>query len=211
MDFFKFLFSKTFLKNLMAALVLVVIIFFGLKLYLDNYTHHNEYHLVPDLTNKTYEEAKQILTDRKMKLVVIDTVEYNPKYKKYAILDQNPHKNDQVKVGRKIYVKVNNAAYPKVSFPEIINKSKRQAISLLKASGLKVGKISTKPYFAEVVLAAMHQKDTLKSGDKIEKNSRVNLIIGDGKRDVDSQIDSLSTNQTPDVNIQKTLNNVIGN
>ncbi len=215
MDFFKFLISKTFLKNLIAAVVLVVIMVFGLKLYLANYTHHNEYHLVPDLTNKSYEEAKKILEDRQMNIVIIDTVDYNPKYKKYAIIEQNPKKDDQVKVGRKIYVKINNNAFAKISFPAIIGKSKRQAISLLKASGLKLGKVTTKPYFAEIVLSATHQKDTLKTGFKIPKNSVINIVVGDGKRSVESSDDqnneSSSDNSQTDANLQNTLNDVLGN
>jgi len=215
MNFLKFLISKTFLKNLIIAIVLLVIIVLGLKLYLSNYTHHNDYHMVPDLTNKSFEKAKKILHDRQMNIVIIDTVDYNPKYKKYAIVEQNPQKNDNVKVGRKIYVKINNNAYTKISFPPIIGKSKRQAVNLLKASDLKVGKITTRPYFAEIVLAATHLKDSLKTGFKIAKKSTINLIIGDGKRSVDgnNQDDSNTGNDTqkPDASIQKTLNDVLGN
>ena len=214
MNFFKFLISKTLLKNLIAAIILLFLIIFGLKIYLNRYTHHNEYHLVPDLTNKSYEAAKKILKDRQMEIVIIDTVDYNPKYDKYAIVEQNPHKDDQVKVGRKIYVKINNNAYSKVSFPAIVGKSKRQALSLIKAAGLKVGKISYKPYFAEIILKAIHQKDSLKTGFKIPKNSVINLIIGDGKRSVEDDFKADSPkNKTekPSADIQKTLDNVLGN
>ena len=215
MDFLKFLMSKTFLKNLIAAIILLVLIVFGLKIYFNSYTNHNDYHLVPDLSNKSYEQAKKILEDRQMQIVVIDTVDYNPKFKKYAIVEQNPRKDDKVKVGRKIYVKINNNAYAKISFPEIIGKSRRQALSLIKASGSRVGKITTQPYFAEIVLKAIHQKDTLKNGSKIPKNSVINLIIGDGKRAVDEgnqQNESESSDtQKPDADIQKTLDDVLGN
>ncbi len=215
MDFFKFLFSKIFFKNLIAAIIILVVIIFALNLYLDSYTHHNEYHLVPDLTNKSYEEAKKILEKRKMKIVIIDTVDYNPKFKKFAIVEQNPRNNDKVKVGRKIYVKLNNNKYALVSFPDIIGKSRRQALSLIKSSGLKVGKITTRPYFAEIVLKAYLKRDTLKHGSKVPKNSVINLIIGDGKRAVEEEENNgqkdTGESQQPDENIQKTINNVIGN
>jgi len=212
MDFFKFLISKTFLKNFVLAVFIVIVLIFGLKFYLKLYTHHNEYHIVPQLTGKSYEEAKKILQERKMNIEIIDTVDYNPKYPKYAIIEQNPHKDDKVKVGRKIYVKINSNAYADVSLPEIIGKTKRQAVSLLKASGLQPGKITTKPYFAEVVLYAIHQNDTLKNGSKIPKTSKVDLIIGDGKRPVDETEDSEdeNINNKPDKNIQNVLDNVIG-
>jgi len=212
MDFFKFLFSKTFLKNILAAIVLLVLIVFGLKLYLNKYTRHNEYHLVPDLTNKSFEQAQKIVKDRQMNIVIIDTMEYNPKYKKYAIVEQNPHKNDKVKVGRKIYVKINNNAYSSVRFPPVLGKSKRQALALLKASGFQPGKISTRPYFAEIVLAATYKKDTLKTGAKLPKHSVINLVIGDGKRNADNADDQTNAaTPKPDSNIQKTIDDVLGN
>jgi len=210
MDFFKFLISKTFLKNFLAAIILTVAIVFGLKLYLGVYTHHNEYHIVPDLQKKSYEEAQKILENRKMNLVVIDTVDYNPKYPKYSIVEQNPKKNDKVKVGRKIYVKINSDAYANVSLPNIFNKTERQAKTLLRASGLKVGKITTRPYFAEVVLHALHQKDTLKNGDKIPKTSSIDLIIGDGKRAINDG-NNEEKEENVDEKIKNTLDNVIGN
>ncbi len=198
----------------MAAIILLVFIVSGLNLYLDSYTHHNEYHLVPDLTDKSYEEAKKILEARKMNIKIIDTVDYNPAFKKFAIVEQNPKKDDKVKVGRKIYVKLNSDKYALVSFPGIIGKSKRQALSLIKASGLKVGKITTQPYFAEIVLKAYYNHDTLKHGSKVPKNSVIDLIIGDGKRGVDEN-EGNGQNDTgeiiPDADIQKTVNDVIGN
>lgn len=221
MDFFKFLISKTLLINIIAAIILLVLIVLGLNLYLNSYTNHNEYHLVPDLTNKSFEKAKKILESRKMQIEIIDTVDYNPKFKKYAVVEQNPKKGDKVKVGRKIYVKLNNNKYAKISLPHIIGKSRRQALSLIKASGLKVGEITTQPYFAEIVLKAYHNQDTLENGDKIPKNSVIDLVIGDGKRAVDedenNNEEEIENNnddsplQQPDADIQKTINDVIGN
>ena len=212
MDFIKFLISKSFLKNALVAIVLLLVMVFGLKIYLGSYTNHGEYHLVPDLQKKSFDEAKKILTERKMNIVVIDTMEYNPKYPAFSIVEQNPHKNDKVKVGRKIYVKLNSGKYAKVSLPDIFGKTKRQALTLLKSSGFVPGKISTKPYFAEIVLYAMHQNDTLKKTSKIPKTATIDLIIGDGNRPVPSgdEEEGEDTGKV-DKNIQNTLDNVLGN
>jgi len=213
MNFIKFLISKAFLKNLLAAIILTIVIVLGFKLYLNFYTHHNEYHIVPDLHKKSFSEAKKILEGRKMHIQIIDTIAYNPNYPKYSIVEQDPHKNDKVKVGRKIYVKINNNAYENITIPNVLGKTKRQAKSLLSSSGFNIGKITTRPYFAEVVLYAICQKDTLKSGSKLPKTSTIDLIIGDGNRPIDSE--GTPQNETGDEkldkNIQNTLNNVIGN
>ena len=194
----------------MAAIVLTAIVIIGLKLILNSYTNHNEYHLVPDLQNKSIEEAGKILKNRKMNLVVIDTVDYNPKFPKYSIIEQNPRKNDKVKVGRKIYVKINSDAYANVTLPKIIGKTQRQALTLLRSSGFKIGTISSRPYFAEIVLYALYNKDTIKGGAKIPKTSLIDLIIGDGKRSIDGGTSNKNVINI-DNEIQNNINNVIGN
>ncbi len=211
MDFFRFLISKTFFKNLLAAILLTVLLVFGLQFYLDSYTNHDDYHLVPELKGKKIEEATGILKERGMNLVVIDTVDYNPDYPKYSIIEQDPRKGDKVKLGRKIYVKINSGGYSKVPFPKILGKTERQAKTILKTTGFKVGKITKRPYFAEVVLAAMHKKDTLKAGMPVPKNTTVNLIVGDGKTSVESTSGNDEEPTSNDNNVEEILNNVLGN
>ncbi len=217
MDFFKFLISKTFLKNLIAAIILTFLLVFALKLYLNSYTNHNDYHLVPELKGKSIEQANKILKDRKMKMVIIDTLEYNPDYPKFSVVEQEPRKGDKVKLGRKIYVKINNGAYSNISFPNILGKTERQAKTLLKTSGLRIGKITKRPYFAEIVLKAIHQKDTLKAGMPIPKTSKIDLIIGDGKTSVEGSNNDESSNNgnegeaEKDKQVEKVLNDVLGN
>ncbi len=217
MDFFKFLISKTFLKNLIAAIILTFLLVFALKLYLNSYTNHNDYHLVPELKGKSIEQANKILKDRKMKMVIIDTLEYNPEYPKFSVVEQEPRKGDKVKLGRKIYVKINNGAYSNISFPNILGKTERQAKTLLKTSGLRIGKITKRPYFAEIVLKAICQKDTLKAGMPIPKTSKIDLIIGDGKTSVEGSNNDESSNNgnegeaEKDKQVEKVLNDVLGN
>ena len=217
MDFFKFLISKTFLKNLIAAIILTFLLVFALKLYLNSYTNHNDYHLVPELKGKSIEQANKILKDRKMKMVIIDTLEYNPDYPKFSVVEQEPRKGDKVKLERKIYVKINNGAYSNISFPNILGKTERQAKTLLKTSGLRIGKITKRPYFAEIVLKAIHQKDTLKAGMPIPKTSKIDLIIGDGKTSVEGSNNDESSNNgnegeaEKDKQVEKVLNDVLGN
>ncbi len=213
MDFFKFLISKTFLKNLIAAIILTIVIIFGLDFYLDSYTNHNDYHLVPELKGKKVEEVEKILKDRKMQLIIIDTLEYNPDYPKFSVVEQDPRRGDKVKIGRKIYVKINSGKYSNIKFPNILGKTERQAKTILITTGFRIGKVTKRPYFAEVVLKAIHKKDTLKAGMLVPKNSKINLVVGDGKTSIDSGNDN-SDNQednNTDNQVEKVLNDVLGN
>ncbi len=210
MSIVKFLSSKTFLKNILAAIVLMVIFVFLFKIFLGYYTNHNEYHLVPELRKKTFEQAQQIIKEREMNIEIIDTLAYNPDYPKFSIVEQNPRVGDKVKIGRKIYVKINRGSYSNIALPNIFGKTKRQASSLLRASGFGIGKIIRRPYFAEIVLGAKFRNQKLKSGMKLPKTSKIDLIIGDGNARAEDGSNAGHNEKEVNQDIKKTLNNVIG-
>jgi beta-lactam-binding protein with PASTA domain len=179
--FFLYLFSKQFWKNLLLMLFLSVLMVGGLYIWLMRYTRHGESVTVPDFYGLRYKKAQALAKRHKMQLVIIDTLNYDPDLPAYAIREQIPRAGDAVKTGRKIYVKINAPHYHKVEIPKLRGITVRQAKSTLQAMGLKVGKITTKPYFAEVVLEVLHNGDTLRRGDRLPQYSVVDLVVGSGK------------------------------
>jgi len=184
--FFLYLFSKQFWKNLFIMAVLSILIVGGLYIWLLRYTRHGESVTVPDFYGLRYKKARALAKKHHMELVIIDTLNYDPDLPAYAIREQMPRAGDAVKTGRKIYVKVNAAHYRTVEIPKLRGITLRQAKSTLEAMGLKVGKITTKPYFAEVVLDVLHDGDTLRRGDKLPQNSVVELVVGSGKEEFEA-------------------------
>lgn len=53
MTFLKFLFTKTFLQQLIIAVIAIVVISFGALMWLDRSTNHNQKISVPDLAKMT--------------------------------------------------------------------------------------------------------------------------------------------------------------
>ena len=162
-------------------LVLSILLLGGLYFWLLRYTRHGQSLPVPDFYGLKIDKARKLARQHHVKIVIIDTLDYDPDLPKYAIREQMPLAGDKVKKGRKIYVKVNAARYREVTIPKLRGITTRQAKSTLQAMGLKVGKVVEKPYFAEVVLDIIHGKDTLRMGDKLPKNSVVTLVVGSGK------------------------------
>ncbi len=186
MKLLKFIFSKTFWKNIVLMLVLAVLIVIGVYFYLNAYTRHGEKISVPDLYGLKVDKAKALLEQNRMELVIVDTLNYDPDLPKFAVREQNPKAGSGVKTGRKIYVKLNSGRYRSVSLPRLRGLTLRQAKSTLMAMDIKVGKVTERPYFAEVVLEVIKGKDTLHSGDKIPVKSVVNLIVGSGEQDFEA-------------------------
>lgn len=177
-----FLTSKVFFKQLAIALVIVVVVIFGLLQYLSYATNHGEEIPVPDLRKLTLEKAEEALDAVDLEYVVLDTVDFRAEYPPYTIVEQDPLPKVNVKDGRKVYVKINSKGFAAVSLPDIIQKTYRAAIPSLKSAGLEEGKKTYKPYLAkDVVLEVWVNGKKLKAGDKVMKSSKVDLVLGDGK------------------------------
>ena len=182
MSLIKFLISKTFFKNLAIAIVLLGGLVFGLIKWLDSTTNHKEFREVPNLIGKSLETAKLQLDERDLEFVIQDYTDYNPKFPKDAVLEQEPAPNIQVKEGRKIYLTLNPASYKSITVPVLTNLTKRQAEGNLKSLGFRIGEIEYKPHFAkDAVLELKHNGKKLEKRDQLPYTSVIDLVLGDGE------------------------------
>ena len=72
-EFFSFKKNRFFWLNLIAMIVVIIGVCWGTLLWLDSYTHHGEAYMVPNVKNKTLNEAQQALSNQKLKGLVIDS------------------------------------------------------------------------------------------------------------------------------------------
>ena len=61
-------------RNLLAALVVVVLLIVGAIIFLNVVTKHNQELIVPDLSNLTVEEARAVAEQEQMRIDVTDSV-----------------------------------------------------------------------------------------------------------------------------------------
>jgi eukaryotic-like serine/threonine-protein kinase len=182
MGLLKFIFSKTFLKQIGFALVVFLIIIFSLIKWMNGTTNHDVFTEVPNLEGKKLAITKSLLEERNLGLGDLEYKDYNPKFPKEAIVEQNPKAGSKVKIGRKVYLSINKSEYRKVRIPNLKNKTKRQAVSTLKAYDFKIGNISYKPHFAkDAVLDLMYRGKKINKDDTLPYTSIIDLVLGDGK------------------------------
>lgn len=198
MKIVQFLKSGTFFKHLFLALLILATIIFLIINLLGFRTRHGEKIEVPSLTKIKLENAEEKLSDLGLEISILDTIDYNTEFPPYSIVEQEPHAGEFVKDGRTIYVKINAGGYELITLPDLEEKTYRQIQATLRALGLKEGEIEYVPNLAkDLVLGAKCNGKVLKKGDKILKNSSIDLQLGDGKRafeesDLEPEIDSLN-------------------
>ncbi|MEY4835974.1 MAG: hypothetical protein RI980_2089 [Bacteroidota bacterium] len=193
----KFLTSSTFFKNLFFAVVIVILFLVAFVKFLDFSTNHGEEIKVPNLSKMKLEIAEEKLDEEGLEVFLLDTVEFRPEFPPYSIVEQDPIAGSKVKDGRKIYVKLNAGGYAMVTFPDLKNKTFRQATNALRALGLVEGELKYVPDLAkDIVLEVSYNGKPVKAGDKLMKNSKIDFVLGDGK-DVftDEDLDSIPNNE----------------
>lgn len=196
MSLVAFLKSKTFLKQLVIAVVILFALTFLLMQWLSFRTHHGEEIEVPDLTKLTLTQAKAKLEELDLDYHINDTVSFLKDFPPYSIVEQDPTPFSKVKQNRKVYLKINASGYEEVEIPNIENLTYRQVLPTLLSLGFEEGKISYKPYFAEdVVLEIQHKGKTLKAGDKLKRSSKIDFVLGDGKVPFNEEIPQEATTE----------------
>ncbi|KKN78755.1 hypothetical protein LCGC14_0346780 [marine sediment metagenome] len=180
-NFFNFLKSKTFLIQLgLALLVLIIVIFVTLR-YLNSTTNHGEFVEVPDFSKKSVMDMRKSIEEAGLRYEVLDSANYNPDYPRFSIIEQNPSAGSKVKENRKIYFTVNPSGYKKVTVPKIIQVTKRNASSMLKAVGLDVQRVTYVDELGkDMVYQIKFKGKYIKPGDKLPKTSKIELICGNG-------------------------------
>ncbi|SFZ90992.1 PASTA domain-containing protein [Flaviramulus basaltis] len=184
MSIIKFLTSKTFLKQILLAVVALVVLCFILLKWLNVTTNHGDFETVPDLKGKSISVAQVELEDNNLVMQVQDSANYNPDYPKFSVIEQEPLAGAKVKEDRKIYITLNPSGYRKIKIPDgLIDKTFRQVKPTLEAIGFKVGKITYVDNIGkDMVLKLTNKGTTIKSGDKLPKTSVIDLVLGNGNR-----------------------------
>ena len=182
MDFFRFIFSRKFLKHLVSAILIFIVLIWGVFLFLRFYTKHGQYLTVPGMTGLTIEQARGNADFGNFELVVIDSV-YDPSHPRGTILHQDPPPGSEVKKNRTIYLSVVTYVPEKTSMPDLRFLTFRQAISILQSCGLKTGKINyIRTFDEDAVQQQFFNGDIIEPGTKIDKGSSIDLTLGMGSK-----------------------------
>ena len=179
-EFFKKLTAPMVWGNLLAMLVVVVLLCFGLKWWLSSYTHHGEGIQVPDLYGTPQKEAFEKLDAMGLLLVVNDS-SYFETMPAGAIVSQSPNAGQHVKSGRVIYVTINSLTMPCERIPDLIdNCSYREAEARLKSLGFILLTPKLIDGEKDWVYGIQYRGRNLVAGDDVPRESELTLVIGNG-------------------------------
>ena len=180
-NFLKFLTSREFLIQLGLAVVVSVLLVLAVLQWLKSTTQHGDFVEVPDLAKLSVTEMREVLDAADLRYEMVDSANFNPDYPRFSIIEQTPPAGNKVKQNRKIYVTVNPSGYKKVTVPDIIQVTRRNATSMLRAVGLEVDEVT---YIDELgkdmVYRIRYQGKYINQGDKLPKTSKIELVCGNG-------------------------------
>jgi eukaryotic-like serine/threonine-protein kinase len=193
MNFFKFLLSKVFLKNLVIAIGILLILVGGTLIGLRIYTQHGKTYPVPKYEGLHIDSVKTICMASGFRVEIIDSVFVN-KLDGGIVIEQYPDSGILVKENRTLYFTINAFEAEKVPMPNLIELTFRKAKSVLSNNNLKVGEISYIPDLAKHrVLKQIINDIEVDPGELVIKGSNVDLVLGQGLSKDRTLIPSLIT------------------
>ena len=166
---------------ILAPVAISILILLCAWWWLSAYTRHDVSTVVPDVRALTFEEASRTLEALGLHAEVIDSV-YTDEAPKGSVVDQDPDSGKFVKPDRTVYL-VMNASQPKMlNMPDLVNLSKRQAISVLDIIGLKVSDMQYRPDpCLDCVVAQLYHGQPIAADARIRKGESISLVLGQGQ------------------------------
>jgi beta-lactam-binding protein with PASTA domain len=193
MSLANYLKSRVFIGQAIAALAILAVLAYLFMHWLTFTTDHGHEITVPNLAKLTEEQVEEKLEELDLDYVLLDSVDYNSDFPKFSVVEQDPLPGAKVKVGRKVYIKINASGFSSVKIPDLIQKTYREAVPTLKALGLEEGTITYIPNLGKDMVLEMRFKGrNIKAGDRVLKASKIDLVLGDGKESYLEEVDTLA-------------------
>jgi beta-lactam-binding protein with PASTA domain len=183
--------------NILAMVLVVVALAFGVKYGLDVYTHHGEGIVVPKIEGMVYDKARTLMVERGLNIMVTDSG-YNKRLPANSILVQNPGPGMKVKQGHTIYVTVNSPSSPSFAIPDLVdNSSFREAEAKLTAIGFKLTPPQQVEGEKDWVYGILCRGRRVSTGDRISIDSPLTLLVGNGHYGAEEEIDYIGSEAQP--------------
>ncbi|MBQ6286634.1 MAG: PASTA domain-containing protein [Bacteroidales bacterium] len=171
-------FGNWIVKNLVWAVVFFASLLIAASILLGVVTHHGQTIEVPDLTSLSVDQARKEASRKNLRVEVIDSI-FVRRMERGAVYSQNPKPGAQVKRGRRIMLTINAMNAKKISMPNLVGYSMRQAKAELNARGLALGKlIYVNDIATNNVLKQIYRNREIRPGRQIEAGSEIDLQVG---------------------------------
>lgn len=176
-------FNNWVVRNLLIAVAVAVTLIVGVMLFLNLVTLHNREIVVPDFSNMTVEEAEYEASLAGMRVDVTDSV-FVKRMKRGAVYRQNPSPGSLVKKGRRIVLTINAVNAKKITMPNLVGHSMRQAKAEILSRGLVLDKlIYVQDMATNNVLKQLIDNEEVEPGTMVDSETLVTLVVGLNDKD----------------------------
>lgn len=174
--FFNNIFVKNIILAILISIVLVLITLWGL----DAYTQHGKAVEVPEVKGLQVEKAIPFFTNRNLNYQVIDST-FVKNAAPGTILETDPPVGTKVKEGRTIYITINSYTAQMLGIPEVKDMSQRQAMAILKSMGFEQIEVKTIPgAYRDLVIGLESRGRELRAGDRVPVDTPLTLKVSSG-------------------------------
>ena len=141
-------------------------------------TRHGRFKTVPDFSTMQVSEARRVAQSEGLNVVVSDSV-YVRRRARGSVVAQNPVAGTPVKEGRRIRLTINSVIPKKVTMPDLVGLSLRQARAELTSKGLFLGRITyVSDEATNIVLRQTFRNAEIRKGRQVESGSTIDLTVG---------------------------------
>lgn len=176
----KAFFNNWFIKNLILAGIAIFALALASWFFLKVVTHHGQEIEVPDFANMSVSDARFVAKERGLRIAVTDSV-YVRKMGRGLVFAQYPKAGNKVKRDREIKLTINSVLPKRVSMPDVVGFSMRQAKAELLSKGLVLGNLQ---YVTDIatnnVLKQLYRGQEIKPGRPIDSGAEIDLVVGLG-------------------------------
>lgn len=178
--------------NIVLAVVLVFVILWCVRMWLNSYTQHGEEISVIDVRGLFETDAKPLLESQGLRMMVIDST-YSNKVPLGTIVGQDPQPDSKAKEGRVVYVTINATQQRQVTMPNLQDASYRQAETTLRRMGLVVDTAyEYRPSaFPNLILDVTSNGVSIAPGEKVTVGTQVKLVVGFGRGEAQVEVPNL--------------------
>ena len=170
--------SNWIVRNLLIAVCIVAALVVGAMVFLNAVTQHGKEISVPDFSNMSVEEAEYAASQAGMRVEVTDSV-FVKRMQRGAVYRQTPAPGSKVKSGRRIALTINAVNVKKVTMPNLVGFSMRQAKAELLSRGLVLGKlVYVQDMATNNVLKQIRGEEEIMPGTMIESETVIDLVVG---------------------------------
>lgn len=178
MNFIQFIQTRVFLKQFILSVVITAAVITLVLSTLNLYTHHGESVIVPTLIGLTPDQIEQLETIDNFEIIVVDSV-FDSSLPRGSVIIQDPLPGSNVKQHRKIYLTTIAVLPEKVSMPNLVDLTLRQASATLETYGLVLGNVNYVPDIAaNAVLGQFYKSREIDPGTSVLKGSVISLKVG---------------------------------